>query len=100
MAELTCDDDVAAEAVEAEAVADRATVAIRYGPLSSHSTSDISPLSSPPHLGIMHRKPLTIRAKDIDKYSLSYFTLLKLFQGGVMFCMLVSGGQFQFSSCC
>ena len=30
IAELTCDDDVAAEAVEAAAAADRATVVIRY----------------------------------------------------------------------
>ena len=31
MAEFTCDDDVAVEAVEAAAAADRATFAIRYG---------------------------------------------------------------------
>ena len=31
MAELTCDDDEAVEAVEAAAAADRATVAIRHG---------------------------------------------------------------------
>ena len=31
MAEFTCDDDVAVEAVEAAAAADRATVAIRHG---------------------------------------------------------------------
>merc|ERR1719507_1403141 len=53
MAELTCDDDVAAEVVEAAAAADRATVAIRHGLRRTQHQIQVSAACLGLHSGIL-----------------------------------------------
>lgn len=67
IAELTCDDDVAAEAVEAAAAADRATVAIRY----AHKQVRVHGIQFCILLDALRISKFS--AKELDKSFLTYY---------------------------